>query len=280
MMKYLCLLVVLLSSILCQAPDNKIKVHVVPHTHDDAGWDATFDEYFYGVQLEGLNYRSVKQILENIVPNLNSNKQRTFIYVEMSFFRKWWVDQTTEVKTALKQLISEGRFEFINGGYVMHDEAASYYQHYIDQMRLGLRFLKDEFDHVPEIAWFIDPFGHSASNAYILNQMGFTKIVYVRIDQKEKNQRIQKKELEFRYYPFGQLDDKAMIFTHITHDHYCPPGGMDNFLNDEDLGLDKPEKKGDLDRRVTDTYNQLKDWNSGYKHKSVLLMYGCDFTFQ
>ena len=28
--------------------DEKIYVHVVPHTHDDVGWLKTVDEYFYG----------------------------------------------------------------------------------------------------------------------------------------------------------------------------------------------------------------------------------------
>ena len=30
------------------AADDKLYVHVVPHTHDDVGWLKTVDEYFYG----------------------------------------------------------------------------------------------------------------------------------------------------------------------------------------------------------------------------------------
>jgi len=142
-----------------------ITVHIVPHTHDDAGWLNTFQEYFDG---KGDLNISVSNILDNMVYSLNERLDRTFIYVEIAYFEKWYNDITEEKKRQVKELIKEGRLEFINGGYVMHDEAASYYQHMIDQMRLGHLFLKKEFNIHPEIGWYIDPFGHSAANVKMM----------------------------------------------------------------------------------------------------------------
>jgi len=64
----------------------------------------------------------------------------------------------------------------------MHDEAGTYYKHLIDNMRIGLKFLKEEFNITPKIGWFIDPFGHSSATSHILSQMNFEKIVLTRID--------------------------------------------------------------------------------------------------
>lgn len=50
----------------------------------------------------------------------------------------------------------------------MHDEAATHYIDMIDQTTLGHRFIKKEFGVVPRIGWQIDPFGHSAVQAYLL----------------------------------------------------------------------------------------------------------------
>ena len=192
----------------------------------------------------------------------------------MAYFIKLYKTQSTEVSDTIREFIHQGRFEFINGGYVMHDEATSYYQHFIDQMRLGLLFLKSEFDYVPKIAWFIDPFGHSAANAYVLSKMGFEKIAIVRIDYKEKDIRRREKSLEFFYIPFASYD-KAKIFTHVTYEHYCPPGSLSDFSQDNELILTPSQ----IENYAMQAVNELKVWNSGFRHNNVMLMYGCDFTF-
>lgn len=51
----------------------------------------------------------------------------------------------------------------------MHDEATTHYIDMIDQTTLGHRFIKKEFNKIPRIGWQIDPFGHSAVQAYLLS---------------------------------------------------------------------------------------------------------------
>ena len=49
--------------------------------------------------------------------------------------------QEEETKSFVKQLVNEGRFEFISGGWSMNDEAAAHYISIIDQMMLGHQWL-------------------------------------------------------------------------------------------------------------------------------------------
>jgi len=57
---------------------------------------------------------------------------------------------------------------FRNGGWCMHDEAAVHYNDMIDQTTLGHRMIKKQFNKTPRAGWQIDPFGHSAVQAYLL----------------------------------------------------------------------------------------------------------------
>jgi alpha-mannosidase len=110
----------------------------------------------------------VQNVLDSLVPALLKDENRKFVYVEQAFFQRWWRQQSDMIKDIVKGLISTGRLELINGGMCMHDEATVHYIDMIDQTTLGHRFIKEEFGQIPRIGWQIDPFGHSAVQAYLL----------------------------------------------------------------------------------------------------------------
>lgn len=62
----------------------------------------------------------------------------------------------------------------------MHDEASPHYIDMIDQTTLGHWFIKDSFGKLPRVGWQIDPFGHSAVQAYLLG----AEVVYLSEIQK------------------------------------------------------------------------------------------------
>ena len=249
--------------------ENELVIHVVCHTHDDPGWLWTLDDYYMGTDHCKV---SVKRILDNMVVSLSNKKDRKFSYVEMSFFKRWYDKQTEQIKQKVKDFIKEGRLEIINGGWVMHDEAGSYYKHSIDNMRLGLKFLKEEFNITPKIGWFIDPFGHSSATSHILKQMNFDKIVLTRIDYLEKKDRINNHNLEFIYDPFGLGQE---IFTHISYHHYNPRKILRNYPGDKKIILNDEELKNVCEK----FYEEMVEERVGYRTNNILLYYGEDFAF-
>ena len=141
-----------------------LTVHIVPHTHDDVGWLKTVDEYFSGSN-DTIQHAGVRNILNSVVTSLQKNSKRKFTYVEQAFFQRWWRELNENTRNVTKTLVKNRQLNFANGGWCMHDEAATHYVDMVDQTTLGHRLLKEAFgdDGIVTIGWQLDPFGHSAS---------------------------------------------------------------------------------------------------------------------
>ena len=164
----------------------------------------------------------MQYILESVIPALVANPDRRFIYVEQGFFQRWWRQQTPAMQDTVRGLVASGRFEFINGGWCMHDEGGPHYIDMIDQTTLGHRYLLQQFNVTPSIGWQIDPFGHSLTQGALLSyDVGFDAVFLGRIDYQEHIQRTDASSLEFiwRGSP-SATDPRNQVFTQAT-----PTGG-------------------------------------------------------
>lgn len=72
--------------------DQRLTVHLVPHSHDDLGWLKTVDEYFSGGNMAG-QHANVKNVLDTVVEELEKDPERHFCYAEMGFFSMWYKRQ-------------------------------------------------------------------------------------------------------------------------------------------------------------------------------------------
>ena len=68
---------------------NIIRVHLIPHSHDDVGWLKTVDEYYFG-QHNNIQWAGVQYIIDSYVQALLQDPTRRFIQVETAFFKRWW----------------------------------------------------------------------------------------------------------------------------------------------------------------------------------------------
>ncbi|KAL3512072.1 hypothetical protein ACH5RR_024789 [Cinchona calisaya] len=212
---------------------DKLNVHLVPHTHDDVGWLKTVDQYYVGSN-NSIQGACVQNVLDSLIPALLADKNRKFIYVEQAFFQRWWRDQSPDMQNVVRELVNVGQLEFINGGWCMHDEAATHYIDMIDQTTLGHRYIKEEFNVTPRIGWQIDPFGHSAVQAYLLGaEVGFDSLFFGRIDYQDRAKRKGEKTLEVVWRGSKNLGSSAQIFAGAFPENYEPPSGFYFEVNDD-----------------------------------------------
>ncbi|KAH6921434.1 hypothetical protein HPB50_000151 [Hyalomma asiaticum] len=160
----------------CPKPKfGHINVHVLCHSHNDAGWLHTVDFTYND---------SVRLIYDSVLEALEGNHKRRYVSAENVFFSRWWHDQPKAARHRVHQLVQSGRLQFVGGGWVQNDEAVTHYTAIIDQMTLGLRFLNDTFGPdcgVPSVAWQADPFGHTVTQASLFAKMGFSSMMVGRV---------------------------------------------------------------------------------------------------
>ncbi|CAI5468058.1 unnamed protein product [Closterium sp. Yama58-4] len=137
------------------------------------------------------------------------------------FFYRWWQQQSEGMRQRVRALVHSGQLEFINGGWVMHDEAVCHYRDVLHHMSLGHRFLRRHFNITPSIAWQIDPFGHSATQASLITaQGGLHAVFFARADYKDVARRKQERSTEFVWRAsktFGRQAEPFLLSRLNTH---------------------------------------------------------------
>ena len=179
------------------------------------GWLQTVDQYFY---------HHVQHILTSVVVALHRVPERKFTYVEQAFFQRWWRQQTEAMRNMTRQLVQSGRLEFSNGGWCMHDEAATHYVDMVDQTTLGHQHILTQFGPQanPTVGWQLDPFGHSATQAALLSaEAGFDALFFGRIDYQDHDVRVANKDLQFIWAPSPSLGLNAAVYTEASLDGNC-----------------------------------------------------------
>ncbi|DBB01101.1 hypothetical protein WJX77_006941 [Trebouxia sp. C0004] len=262
--------------------EGKLNVHLVPHTHDDSGWLKTMDQYYYGSNNK-IQLAAVQYILDTVVQALDANPDRKFVYGEMSFFTRWWREQTEATKDLVRKLVDNGQLDFVNGGYVQHDEAAAHYVAMIDQTTRGHSFIKEQFGKVPTIGWQLDPFGHSATHAALMcGLLGFDGLFFGRADYQDMDVRKPAKQMEMLWRGAKSFGDTADVFTsNFPTGNYGAPGGFwyDPWSQDDPIMDDKCLYDYNVQNRVDDFVRASQDISSVTYGDDILIPFGSDFQW-
>ncbi|CAG0884875.1 unnamed protein product [Cyprideis torosa] len=259
-----------------------LNVHIVSHSHDDLGWLKTVDQYYWGLRND-IQRVGVQYIFDSVINSLLKNPSRRFIQVESGFFYLWWREQTDDMKQTVRNLVNTGRLEFINGGWVMNDEATAHYSAIIDHMSWGIAYLNEEFGSCsrPHVAWQIDPFGHSREHSSILAEMGFDGMFFARLDYRDKRRRVLSQEMEMIWRGSEILGSGTDLFTGVLYNHYSPPPGFCfDYLCYDQIVDDVRSPEYNVPQKVSAFINYTKGQAEKYLTNNVMLTMGNDFNYQ
>lgn len=137
----------------------------------------------------------------------------------MFFFRDWYDYLDEGKQKQVKELISNGQLELANAGWVENDEAVCYYDDIIDQYTVGMNFMYEEFGEVSRVGWATDCFGHSHSQAALLNELGFEMQGIERFDERYIYLHNESPELEFYWKTKSDSNNITYggLMTHLRY---------------------------------------------------------------
>ena len=218
-----------------------------------------------------------------MVSELDKNPDRKFIYVEIAFFSRWWNQQTNKTKDLVRNLVNQGRLEFTNGGWSMNDEATTYYADIIDNLALGLDFIKKEFGDCarPKIGWQVDPFGHSREQGSIFAQFGYDGVFIGRDDMLDELVRAYTRTREMVWKSSPSLGKDSDIFNGLLPIGYAtyPSMCFDQKCTDDPV-IDNPESdEYNVEQKVTE-FLFFTGFEAGqFRTKNLIMTFGADFEY-
>lgn len=262
---------------------RRLRVIVVPHSHNDPGWHKTVDGYFAD---------QTRHILDNMVEKLLKYPKMTFVWAESVFLSLWWKDLDEEARREVRQLIKRRQLEIVGGGWVVTDEANCHYFSIIDQMIEGHRWLRDNIGVVPRTSWSLDPFGYSSFHPYLYKRVGFENAVILRVSGNMKSRLEEERGLEFFWRQVWDRSNKTDVFTlmmpYMLYNikHSCGPDpdvclqfDFRQVFGETSEAKAEPIHSGNVDRQAKLLLGQYQKKAALYRHGVVLIPVGDDFRY-
>ena len=143
-------------------------IYLTPHTHYDAAWAFTKEEYFE------INERIVEEALE-----LMETTEFKFS-MEQTFLLKHIEEEHPSLFRRLKKMAKAGKLEIVDGQYLMADTMLPSGEVLIRNICIGKRYCKEKFGVEVPVAWAADSFGMNAQLPQIYKKTGYKWLAFRR----------------------------------------------------------------------------------------------------
>lgn len=243
--------------------DEKYVIHLVPHTHYDAIWVFTKEDYFY---------INIDMILKAVIKIMEKSKDYKFL-IEQTYLLEEIERRYPRLFDKIKKYIKEGRIEVADGEYLMADTMLPQEETLIREILIGKKYLKEKFNLDIEVMWQADSFGLNAQLPQIYRKCGYKYLAFRRGSPENKPSEflwegLDKTRILTHFMPLGYragLDFKKLEKNfHILKElaatnHILMPSGS---------GVTMPQPN---------TEKVVKKWNKTHKNSKMIISTSKDF---
>ncbi len=145
-------------------------IYVVPHTHYDAVWVFTKEDYFY---------INIDFILKRVVEILEEYEDYKFL-IEQTFLLEEIENRYPELFEKIRKFVREGRIEIADGEYLMADTMLPQEETLVREILVGKRYVREKFGKDVEVMWQADSFGLNAQLPQIYRKSGYKYVAFRR----------------------------------------------------------------------------------------------------
>jgi alpha-mannosidase len=150
-------------------PEGVDTIYLVPHTHYDAIWVFTKENYFYINML--LILKEVAKLVETT--DYKFLVEQTFLLEEME-------KRYPELFLQISESIKKGKIEIADGEYLMADTMLPDGETLVREILVGKRYVKEKFGVDVPVMWQADSFGLNAQLPQIYTKSGYKYVAFRR----------------------------------------------------------------------------------------------------
>jgi len=238
-------------------------IHLVPHTHYDATWVFTKEDYFY---------INIDMILKAVIKLMEKSKEYKFL-IEQTYLLKEIERRYPELFNKIKNYIKEERIEIADGEYLMADTMLPQEETLIREILIGKKYLKEKFNLNVEVMWQADSFGLNAQLPQIYRKCGYRYLAFRRGSPENKPSEFLWEGLDgtrilTHFMPLGyraglnfkKLEENFNILKELAAtNHILMPSGS---------GVTMPQPN---------TEKVVKKWNKTHKNSKIIISTSKEF---
>ncbi len=143
-------------------------IYLTPHTHYDAAWVFTKEEYLK------INERIIEEAID-----LMETSEFKFC-LEQTFLLNEIEKRNPSLFRRLKKMIKARKLEIVDGQYLMTDTMLPSGEVLIRNILLGKRYCQEKFGIEVPVAWTADSFGMNAQLPQIYKKTGYKWLAFRR----------------------------------------------------------------------------------------------------